>query len=55
MKSIKTEGTDEELPDYLPLGSDAVKIVSDAFQARLVSVEKWKNISVQTDSDEKMR
>jgi NAD(P)-dependent dehydrogenase (short-subunit alcohol dehydrogenase family) len=41
-----------ELPDYLPLGSDAVKIVSEAFQARLTSAKKWEAVSGQTDSNQ---
>ena len=39
----------ETLPKRLALGSDAVKIIRAEYQDRLSELEKWEQISIQTD------
>ena len=40
------------IPGHLPLGSDAVKIISTELKSRLREVEGNAKISVQTDFEE---
>lgn len=45
MKALESD----ETPLRLLLGSDAVKVAKAAYQARLQEIDKWEDISVQTD------
>ncbi len=39
----------EKLPKRLALGSDAVKIIRDEYEERLIELQEWSNISRQSD------
>lgn len=50
VRTVRGEaGRGGELPRRLLLGSDAVRVVSDALEARLAEVRDWAEVSAQSD------
>lgn len=39
----------KKLPKRLALGSDAVKIIRAEYEERLIELQEWRNISIQSD------